>query len=110
MSSSPAPANAPAPLFLQVLGQPWLDRTIAFIATIPLLYLAYYRYQHMRLGIPLISFVIGTLVVFLTMIIRRPPKRVTPNPLYWLLAFVATYWNILTLGLIQPGQPLVSSL
>jgi len=60
--------------------------------------------------VPLLSFAIGTLIAFVTMILRRPPKRVTPNPLYWLLAFVATYWPLLTLGIIQKGQPAVSSL
>jgi protein-S-isoprenylcysteine O-methyltransferase Ste14 len=43
------------------------------------------------------------------MIVRRPPKRVTPNPWYWLLAFVATYWSILVLGLLQQGRPLVAN-
>jgi hypothetical protein len=74
--------------FLEFRAQPWLDRGIAFIAMLPFLYLTYYRYQHMRLGIPLASFAIGTSITFLTMILRRPPKRVTPNPLYRLLTFV----------------------
>ena len=43
------------------------------------------------------------------MVIRRPPKRVTPNPWYWLLAFVASYWLILILGLLQRGRPLASN-
>jgi protein-S-isoprenylcysteine O-methyltransferase Ste14 len=109
MSSSPGVAHRPRPAFLQILAQPWLDRTIAFIAMAPLLYLTYYRYQHMRLGVPLASLAIGTLIAFVTMILRRPPKRVTPNPWYWLLTFVATYWAVLTLGVIQKGQPVVSS-
>jgi cobalamin synthase len=58
-----------------------LDRTIAFIAMVPLRCLTYYRYQNMRLGVPLVSFAIGTLIAFLTMILRRPPKRITPNVL-----------------------------
>lgn len=87
-----------------------LDRIIAFIAMVPTLYLTYYRYQHMRLGVPLASFTIGTLITFLTMILRRPPKRITPNPLYWLLAFAATYWPLLTLAVIQQGRPAVSSM
>jgi len=107
MSTGPIlQAEAPK-AFLGVLGQPWLDRTIAFIACVPLLYLTYIRYQHMGLGVPLVSLALGTLIVFVTMIIRRPPKRVTPNPVYWLLAFVATYWPLLTIGLMQKGQPVV---
>lgn len=108
-SPSAAASGSTLP-FLELLAQPWLDRSIAFIAMVPLLYLTYYRYQHMRLGVPLASFATGTLIAFVTMILRRPPKRVTPNPLYWLLTFVATYWALLTLGVMQRGRPLVASL
>jgi protein-S-isoprenylcysteine O-methyltransferase Ste14 len=92
---------------LRVLSMPWLDRTIATIACVPLAYLAYYRYEHWHHGLPLITSALGTLILVATMIIRRPPKRVTPNPWYWLLAFVATYWQLLVLGLLQQGRPLV---
>lgn len=108
-----ATARAAGPLivpFLGFLAHPWLDRGIAFIAMVPFLYLTNYRYRHMRLGIPLVSFVIGTSITFLTMILRRPPKRVTPNPWYWLLTFVATYWALLTLGAMQRGRPVVANL
>jgi hypothetical protein len=78
--------------FIRLLSLPWLDRTIAAMACVPLVYLAYYRYEHWHHGLPLITSALGTLILVATMIIRRPPKRVTPNPWYWLLAFVATYW------------------
>ncbi len=106
-----APAAAPNLSFslIRVLSLPWLDRTIAAIACIPLLYLAYYRYEHWHHGLPLITSALGTLILVATMIIRRPPKRVTPNPWYWLLAFVATYWQMLVLGLLQQGRPLVAN-
>jgi protein-S-isoprenylcysteine O-methyltransferase Ste14 len=88
---------------------PWLDRTIAAIACFPLVYLAYYRYEHWHHGFPLIASALNVLILVVTMIIRRPPKRVSPNPWYWLLAFVATYWQILVLGLLQLGHPLVAN-
>jgi protein-S-isoprenylcysteine O-methyltransferase Ste14 len=94
---------------IRVLSIPWLDRTIAAIACVPLLYAAYYRYQHWHHGFPLIAAALNTLILVVTMIIRRPPKRVTPNPLYWLLAFVASYWLILILGLLQKGRPLAAN-
>jgi hypothetical protein len=56
------------------------------------MYLGYYRYEHWHHGLPLITAALGTLILVATMIIRRPPKRVTPNPWDWLPAFVATYW------------------
>jgi protein-S-isoprenylcysteine O-methyltransferase Ste14 len=94
---------------IRVLSLPWLDRTIGAIACVPLVYVSYYRYQQWHHGFPLIAAAVNTLIVVVTMIIRRPPKRVTPNLLYWLLAFVATYWLILVLGLLQKGRPLAAN-
>jgi protein-S-isoprenylcysteine O-methyltransferase Ste14 len=95
--NSTVPINAP-------LSQTYLDRTIALVASLPFAWLTYYRYTHMNLGLPVIALTLGTSILFVTMIARRPPQRVTPNPRYWLLAFVATYWPVLTVGLIQKGQ------
>lgn len=106
-----APATAPNLSFslIRVLSLPWLDRTIAAIACVPLVYLAYYRYEHWHHGFPLIAAALNVLILVVTMVIRRPPKRVTPNPWYWLLAFVATYWQILVLSLLQQGRPLAAN-
>jgi protein-S-isoprenylcysteine O-methyltransferase Ste14 len=105
-----APAGAPNLSFnlIRVLSIPWLDRVIAAIACVPLVYLAYYRYEHWHHGFPLLAAAFNVLILVVTMVVRRPPKRVTPNPWYWLLAFVATYWQILVLGLMQPGHSLAS--
>jgi hypothetical protein len=75
---------------IRVLAHPWLDRTIAAVACVPLVYGSYYRYTHSHQGLPVIASVLNILILVVTMVIRRPPKRVTPNPWYWLLAFVAT--------------------
>jgi protein-S-isoprenylcysteine O-methyltransferase Ste14 len=113
MATNQATATATAPnvsfKLIRVLSLPWLDRTIAAIACVPLVYLAYYRYEHWHHGLPLITSALGTLICVVTMIIRRPPKRVTPNPWYWLLAFVATYWQLLVLAFLQRGRPLVAN-
>jgi len=110
-SQAVVPSKAPNLSFnlIRALSLPWLDRTIAAIACVPLVYLAYYRYQHWHHGFPLIASALNVLIVVVTMVIRRPPKRVTPNPWYWLLAFVATYWDLLVLAFLQQGQPLVSN-
>ena len=111
MGANPTAAPATAPnlssTLIRVLALPWLDRTIAAIACVPLVYGAYYRYQHFHHGLPLLPSVINTLVLVITMIVRRPPKRVTPNPWYWLLAFVASYWLIFIIFFLQRGVPLV---
>jgi protein-S-isoprenylcysteine O-methyltransferase Ste14 len=41
--------------------------------------------------------------------LRRLPKRVTLNPAYWLVAFLATYWPLLILEILQQGRPVVPS-
>jgi protein-S-isoprenylcysteine O-methyltransferase Ste14 len=105
---SETPPNLSSNL-IRVLSMPWLDRSIAAIACVPLVYLAYYRYEHWHHGFPLIVWAINVLILVVTMVIRRPPKRVTPNPWYWLLAFVATYWDLLVLSFLQRGRPLVSN-
>ena len=85
MSSTPVAISRATSLF-QFLTQPLVDGTIAFFCD----------------GAASVSSLLP-----LSMVSRRPPKRITPNPLYWLLAFVATYWPLLTLGLIQRGGPVV---
>lgn len=94
---------------MQALSEPWVDRTIAAVASIPLVYGAYYRMQHSHLGLPLIAAVLNTLILVVTMLIRRPPKRVTPNPAYWLLAFVASYWLVFIIFFLQKGRPIVAN-
>lgn len=108
-TSVPETTSRPTSLVLRVLMKPWLDRTIAIIACVPLGYVMYYRYHHWGLGLPLISFSVGMSLLILTMVIRRPPKRITPNPWYWLLAFLASYWGFLTLTAMERGRPLVSN-
>ena|SRR5215469_5986966 len=106
-----APNTAPnlSSRLIHVLAQPWLDRTIAAVACAPLAYGVYYRYVHFHHGVPLIVSVFNTSICILTMVIRRPPKRVTPNPWYWLLAFVASYWLVFIIFLLQGGRPVVAN-
>ena len=76
----------------------------------PLPYLAYHGYEHWHHGLPLITSALGTLILIGPMIIRRPPKRLRPNPWFRLLAFVASYWQLLVLCLLLQGRPLAPNL
>ena len=107
MSRDPAP-NLSSSL-IRVLGLPWLDRAIAAIACVPLVYGSYYRYTHSHQGLPVIASVLNILILVATMVTRRSPKRVTPNPWYWLLAFVASYWLTFIIFFLQKGSPLVAN-
>jgi protein-S-isoprenylcysteine O-methyltransferase Ste14 len=106
---APSAASNVSLSLIRLLSLLWLDRSIATIACIPLAWGAYFRYQHFHHGLPLIASVANILILIVTMVIRRPPRRVTPNPLFWLLAFVASYWQILILGFLQAGRPVVSN-
>lgn len=96
------------PTKFSFLMNPVVDRTVAAIACVPFLWQLYHYYRQYGFDTPRIFLAIHLLAFVLPMLFRRPPVRVTPNPLYWLLAFVATYWNLLTAGLTGPGRPLVS--
>jgi protein-S-isoprenylcysteine O-methyltransferase Ste14 len=118
-SSSPAPsAYAPPPpipegerqsrhSFMELLSILWVDRTIAIVASAPLAIELYRRYTSADLSFPRAVLGINTAVLIITMLVRRPPKRVTPNPWFWLLAFVATYGILAIAAFGQRGQPLV---
>jgi hypothetical protein len=69
-------------------------------------YLASYGYEHWHHGLPLITSALGTLILIGPMIIRRPPKRVTPNPSAFVIAagfccIGALNW-IFVVGQIEP--------
>src|SRR5882672_6817610 len=74
--------------FMELLSIPWVDRTIAIVASAPLAIELYRRYTSADLSFPRAVLGINTAVLIITMLMRRPPKRVTPNPWFWLLAFV----------------------
>ena len=97
------PSTAPnlSSYLMHMLFHPLVDRTIAAVACVPLVYGAYYRYEHFHIGLPLIAAMLNYLILVITMATRRPPKRVTPNPWYWLLAFVASYWLSFTVFLLS---------
>jgi len=89
------------------LANPAVDKTIAVIASLPFLYLLYLRLHGGTLNLARINLAIQYLLLVVTMLVRRTPVRVTTNPWFWLLAFVATYWPLLTASVITPGTAIV---
>jgi protein-S-isoprenylcysteine O-methyltransferase Ste14 len=88
-------------------GNPWVDRAIAFLAAIPFLYVLRVDLQAGHLSLPRVAIIAQLALLILTMLIRIPPVRVTTNPLYWGVAFVASYYGFLTASLTGAGRPLV---
>jgi protein-S-isoprenylcysteine O-methyltransferase Ste14 len=95
----------PKPSLFGVLLTPAVDKTIAVVACLPLVWLVYLRFQAFGVDLPRVTLAINILVLVGTMLARRAPVRVTPNPLFWLLAFVASYWPLLTIGIMSRGRP-----
>ena len=90
-----------------LLERRWVDRTIAVIASLPFIYVLYHNLQIVELTIPRVALLLQLCLLVVTMLIRRAPVRVTTNPLYWLVAFVASYYGFLTVSLSAAGIPLV---
>jgi protein-S-isoprenylcysteine O-methyltransferase Ste14 len=88
------------------LTDPRVDRAVAIVACLPFAWMTWYCLAHEGFDLPRVAFALNFALLFVTMAARRPPVRVTPNPLYWLTAFVATYWSFRTLGFMQEGVQL----
>ena len=96
--------------FFSILMIPWVDKTIAVLAVLPFIIKLLYDFlMQVQMNIPRTVVTIHLLVFIATMVFRSTPVRITPNPWYWLLAFVATYWGLFTAGFIQKGVALVPS-
>ena len=95
-----------APPGIRSITDPRLDRVIAGVASLPFAYMLYYRLAYEGFDLPRVAIAINFALLIGTMVVRRPPVRVTPKPLYWVTAFVATYWGFMTLGLAERGMPI----
>jgi len=92
---------------MTVLGLPAVDKTVAILASIPFCYALYHRLAEGTLTIAGAGAALGQLITIGTMVLRRVPQRVTPNPWWWLLAFVATYGSLGWATFAPAGSPLV---
>ena len=93
--------------FMDFLTTPWVDKTIAVVAITPNVIELYHRYTDANLTFVRGVAGIQTIILVITMVFRRTPVRVTPNPWYWLLAFVATYGIIAFYAFAPRGTPIV---
>ena len=91
------------------LSNPWFDRAVAALAVAPFVWQLLVAARAGSLGVPQWAVVVNYSLLLGTMIFRTPPVRVTANPLFWLLTFVATYWGFLTVLLYAPGTRLAAA-
>ena len=90
-----------------LLARPWVDRTIAVLAAVPFAYVLWGDLHAGPLSIPRLAILFQLSLLIVTLLIRLPPVRVTANPLFWLVAFVASYYGFLTTSFLAGGRPLV---
>ncbi|HEY5048448.1 MAG TPA: methyltransferase [Rhizomicrobium sp.] len=89
--------------FGKALTSVWVDRLIAFVAVIPFAYSLRHEMKTFGFNPAWIVANANFILLVLAMLIRRPPTRITANPLYWALALVATYWLFVVGRLATPG-------
>jgi protein-S-isoprenylcysteine O-methyltransferase Ste14 len=88
---------------VQALSSPWTDRCIALIAVVPFAWSLSHEMSTFGFNVPWIVANANFILLVFSMVVRRPPSRVTLNPVYWLLAFVATYWLFIVGRFATPG-------
>jgi len=92
---------------MQWLTKPWVDKSLALVAISPFVWDVVAHYKSFHFEIPSLCYLADVLIVATTMVFRKSPKRVTPNPWFWLLAFVATYWGFGAYSFANQGRYLV---
>src|SRR5712692_6409621 len=94
--------------FMEMLVIPWVDKTIAILASLPFAVELYRRWVVGHVHFPRAVLGVQLLVIVVVMVLRTAPVRVTPNPWFWLLAFVTTYATLGFSAYAGQGVSLVS--
>ncbi len=94
--------------FMDLLVIPWVDKTVAIVATIPFVVELYRRWVVGHVNFPRAVLGLQLLVIIIVMVLRTAPVRVTPNPWFWLLAFVTTYATLGFSAFAGQGVTLIS--
>ncbi len=106
MTTASVTAQGAALSGLRAITSPRMDRVVATVASLPFVYMLYHRLAYEGFDLPRIALAVNYALLIGTMVVRRPPVRVTPKPLYWATAFVATYWGFFTIFVTERGVPL----
>jgi protein-S-isoprenylcysteine O-methyltransferase Ste14 len=94
--------------FMDLLVMPWVDKTIAIVASLPFAVELYRRWAVGHVNFPRAALGLQLLIIIFMMVLRQAPVRVTPNPWYWLLAFSTTYSTLGFSAFAGQGVSLIS--
>ena len=103
--SRPQRYSLPSRLLL-FCSRPWVDRGIAVLACYPCIGLAYDCYKAGLMNIPRALFFLEMALFVVTMLVRRNAVRISANPWYWGVAFLASYYGFLMPSLLRGGAAL----
>ncbi len=92
--------------FMAMLPIPWVDKTIAIMASLPFAVELYRRWLGGHVSFPRAVLSGQILVLIVLMVLRTAPVRITPNPWFWLLAFVTSYGTLAFTTFAARGMPL----
>ena len=104
IDTGPAPSRTLFQSLVRFLTNPVVDKTFAVVAIVPFIYPIAHHFSRFGFNFPDVVYVIQTTLLAGTMVFRNTPVRITTNPLFWALAFVATYWGYLAVGFEDQGQ------
>ena len=93
---------------MSFLVLPWVDKTIAVVATLPFAVELYRRWVVGHVNFPRAVLGLQLLLIIVVMMLRTAPVRVTPSPSYWILAFVTTYATLGFTAFADQGVSLIS--
>jgi protein-S-isoprenylcysteine O-methyltransferase Ste14 len=89
---------------MQWLTKSWVDKLLALVAISPFVWDVLAHYKTFHFEIPSLAYLADVSIIAGTMVFRKAPSRVTPNPWYWVLAFVATYWGFFAYSYGNQGR------
>jgi protein-S-isoprenylcysteine O-methyltransferase Ste14 len=84
-----------------------VDRGIGLVAFSPFAYTLWKVAHETPVSFENLLLLLELSILAVTMVTRHPPTRVTRNPWFWALAFVATYWGTLTSHIYDKGERLL---
>lgn len=87
----------------KLLTNPWVDKGFAIVAIFPFAWPIVHHFTRYGFNFPDLVYVIQTTLLVGTMVFRNTPVRVTTNPIFWGLAFLATYWGFIGISLEDQG-------
>jgi protein-S-isoprenylcysteine O-methyltransferase Ste14 len=88
---------------LRFLSLSWVDKSVAVLASLPCAWLTYECIRAGLMNATRALFFAQVSLFVITMLIRRNPVRITADPWFWVVAFVASYYGFFTAALVRGG-------